>query len=42
MKYKPVTPYMADVPNVRLDYKHPLFASTAVDYFGLIFIKQRR
>ena len=33
---------MADLPNVRLDYKHPPFTNTAVDYFGPIFIKKRR
>ena len=40
MKSKPVTPYMADLPNVWLDYKHPPFINTAVDYFGPIFIKE--
>ena len=40
MKSKPVTPHMADLPNVWLDYKHPPFINTAVDYFGPIFIKE--
>ena len=42
MKSKPVTPYMADLPNVWLDYKHSPFINTVVDYFVPIFIKQRR
>ena len=42
MKSKLVTPYMVDLSNVRLDYKHLPFINTAVDYFGPIFIKQHR
>ena len=27
-------PYMADLSSVRLDYKHPPFTNTTVDYFA--------
>ena len=33
---------MADLPNAQLDYKHPAFTNTVVDYFGPLFIKQCR
>ena len=39
---KPITPYMCDLPSYRLDYKESPFTHTGVDFFGPLYIKQRR
>ena len=42
MKSKTVTPYMSNLPTFRMDYQRPPFTNTDLDFFGPMFIKQRR
>ena len=41
-KTQPKTPTMADLPKARLGYLQPPFTNTGVDYFGPLYVKNRR